>query len=284
MADNNMLGSLEKLGLGSLSNMDLYGEETSSATVTPVTTKKEEQKKFNEEEIVFDKNYRCPVCDSDFKVKAVRTGKARMIGADIDLRPKYEDFDPIKYDCIVCSRCGYAALSRFFTHLSSTQAKFIRTGISPLFKGIDDKAATYSYDEAIMRHELALANSVVKKGKTSEKAYTCLKIAWLKRGKAESLPADTPDRDKVISALKTEEHAYIAKAYEGFVAAMSKEIFPICGMDEWTYVYLVAELGYECEDYAKSLKLLSDLVVSKAASAKLKDKARDLRKLMQNKV
>lgn len=65
---------------------------------------------------------------------------------------------------------------------------------------------------------------------------------------------------------------------------MSKEAFPICGMDEWTYIYLVSELAYECEDYVKSLKLLSDLVGSKNASPKLKDKARELRKLMHNKV
>lgn len=55
-------------------------------------------------------------------------------------------------------------------------------------------------------------------------------------------------------------------------------------MDEWTYIYLVSELAYECEDYVKSLKLLSDLVGSKNASPKLKDKARELRKLMHNKV
>ena len=129
-----------------------------------------------------------------------------------------------------------------------------------------------------------MANAVIKKGKASEKAYTCLKIAWLKRGMVENIPSDEPDKDKKALKYKTEEKQYISKAYQGFTVAMSKELFPICGMDEWTYVYLVAELGYESADYAKSLKLLSDLVVSKAASPKLKDKARELRKLMQNKV
>ena len=51
-------------------------------------------------------------------------------------------------------------------------------------------------------------------------------------------------------------------------------------MDEWTLVYLVAELARQCEDYAKSMKLLSDLIVSKAASTKLKDRAREMRKLL----
>lgn len=284
MADNNMFSGLEKLGLGMLSEMDLYEEEGEKETTPAETATKQEIKKHKEEDALFDKGYCCPVCDSNFKVRSVRVGKARMIGSDIDLRPRYEDIDPIKYDVIVCSHCGYASLSRYFAHITPPQIKLIRTSISPYFKGIDDKGKTYSYDEAIMRYELALANSVVKKSKASEKAYACLKIAWLKRGQAENLPEEMQERDKKLTQLKNEEKTYIKKAYEGFLVAMAKEMFPICGMDEWTYTYLVAELGYECEDYAKSLKLLSDLVVSKVASPKLKDKARDLRRLMQNKV
>ncbi len=283
MADNGIFSSLDKLGLGMLSDMNLYEDEKQTSR-NVVQNNVAVNKKINEEDMLFDKTFKCPVCDSDFKSKVVRTGKARMIGADPDLRPRYEDFDPIKYDSIVCSHCGYAALTRFFSHISTAQIKFIRTNISPFFKGIDDNLSTYSYEEAVTRYELALANAVIKKGRASEIAYTCLKIAWLKRGAAENLSDDIKDKEAEIQKLKNEEKQYIVKAYEGFSNAMTKEVFPICGMDEWTYVYLVAELGYECEDYTKSMKLLSDLVVSKNATPKLKDKARELRKLMQNKV
>lgn len=285
MSDNNMFSGLEKLGLGMLSGMNLYEDESAGAAVkAEVVKKQEEDKKTKEKDAIFEKGFRCPVCDNEFKAKAIKAGKARMAGSDMDLRPKYEDIDPLKYDAICCPNCGYAALSRFFLHVSPAQIKLIRTSITPYFKGIDDKEEIYSYDNAITRHELALANAVVKKGKTSEKAYTCLKLAWLKRGKAENLPPETKDLEKEKSKLKSEEQAYLKKAYEGFIVAMSKEIFPICGMDEWTYIYLVSDLAYECEDYVKSMKMLSDLVGSKNASSKLKDKARELRKLMQNKV
>lgn len=285
MADDNLFSGLEKLGLGKFSDMNLYEEENEKEKNTADAVKKsQEEKKTKEEDVLYDKSHSCPVCDNEFKVKVVKTGKVRMAGSDIDLRPKYEDVDPLKYDAIVCPKCGYAALARFFSHISEQQIKLIRANITPSFKGIDDKSGTYSYDNAITRHELALANSVVKKGRASEKAYTCLKIAWLKRGKAESLGVDVKDRDKVIATIKAEEKAYLAKAYEGFMVAMSKESFPICGMDEWTFVYLVAELAYEREDYASAMKLLSDLVSSRVATPKLKEKARDLRMLMQNKV
>ncbi len=281
MADN-LFSDLNKVGLGMLSGLELYETEESKH----VTEKKESVQAAMpvEKDFLFDKGYKCPVCDTEFKTKAVRTGKAKMVGADTDLRPKYQGIDSLKYDCIVCNKCGYSALSRFFNNITSAQAKLIKTSITPHFKGVDDKSETYSYDEAIIRHQLALANSVIKKAKPSEKAYTCLKIAWILRGQGENLPEDTKDRANVLEALKAKEKEYIKKAYEGFTVAISKEMPPICGMDEWTCLYLVADLARQCEDYPMSMKLLSDLIVSKTASAKLKDRAREMRKLLQEKM
>lgn len=279
---DSLFSDLSKVGLGMLSNMELYEREEKKET-----TEKQEAIQIAvpvEKDYLFDKGYRCPVCDGEFKAKAVRIGKAKMTGADMDLRPRYQGIDSLKYDCIVCNKCGYASLSRFFSNITSGQAKLIKTNISPYFKGVDGECETYSYEESIIRHQLALANAVIKKAKASEKAYTCLKIAWLIRGQGESLPAETPDRSKLLNDIRAKEKEYIKKAYEGFTVALSKEVPPICGMDEWTCIYLVAELARQCEDYAKSMKLLSDLIVSKAASAKLKDKAREMRKLMQDKV
>lgn len=279
---DSVFSDLSKVGLGMLSGMELYESDEKNTA----SEKKEAAKAAVpvEKDYLFDKGYRCPVCDSEFKAKAVRTGKAKMLGADSDLRPRYQGIDSLKYDCIVCNKCGYSSLSRFYSNITSAQAKLVKTSISPHFKGVDTECETYSYEEAILRHQLALANAVIKKGKASEKAYTCLKIAWLLRGQGENLPADTPDRAKALEEIKLKEKEYLKKAYEGFTVAMAKEMPPICGMDEWTCVYLVAELARQCEDYAKSMKLLSDLIVSKAASAKLKDKAREIRKLMQDKV
>lgn len=276
----NLFSDLGKVGLEMFSNMELYESEEKK----PAVDKKEESKESApvEKDYLFEKGYRCPVCDSEFKAKAVRTGKAKMLGADTDLRPKYQGIDSLKYDCIVCNKCGYSSLSRFFSNITSAQAKLIKTNITPHFKGVDTKCETYSYEESLLRHQLALANAVIKKTKASEKAYTCLKIAWLLRGQGENLPEDTKDREKVLKELKAKEKEYIKKAYEGFTVAMAKELPPICGMDMWTCTYLVAELARQSEDYPRAMKLLSDIIVSKAASSKLKDKAREVRKLMHD--
>ncbi|MBQ9699518.1 MAG: DUF2225 domain-containing protein [Lachnospiraceae bacterium] len=279
---DSIFSDLNKVGLGMLSGMNLYEEEEKKEAAA----KKEAEKAAvpQEKDFLFDKGYRCPVCDTEFKTKAVRTGKAKMLGADTDLRPRYQGIDSLKYDCIVCNKCGYASLSRFFNSITSAQAMFIKTNITPYFKGVDTKCETYSYDEAITRHQIALANAVIKKSKASEKAYTCLKIAWLLRGQAENLPDDTKDKEAFAKELKAKEAEYIKKAYEGFTTALAKEMPPICGMDQWTLIYLVADLARQCEDYGSAMRLLSDLIVSPSASPRIKDKARDMRKLLQDKL
>ena len=279
---DSIFSDLNKVGLGMLSGMNLYEEEEKKEAAA----KKEAEKAAvpQEKDFLFDKGYRCPVCDTEFKTKAVRTGKAKMLGADTDLRPRYQGIDSLKYDCIVCNKCGYASLSRFFNSITSAQAMFIKTNITPYFKGVDTKCETYSYDEAITRHQIALANAVIKKSKASEKAYTCLKIAWLLRGQAENLPDDTKDKEAFAKELKAKEAEYIKKAYEGFTTALAKEMPPICGMDQWTLIYLVADLARQCEDYGSAMRLLSDLIVSPSASPMIKDKARDMRKLLQDKL
>ena len=171
-----LFSGLEKFGLGKLEKMDVFEEEKKRDAVEH--PKKDQKPQIQEEDLLFDKSFTCPVCDEEFHSKMVRTGKVKLLSADSDLRPKYQMVDSLKYDALVCPHCGYAALSRFFKFMLPAQAKMIRENITANFKGIDTSASTYSYDDAIMRHQLALANAVVKKAKTSEKAYTCLKMAW----------------------------------------------------------------------------------------------------------
>lgn len=277
----NLFSGLDKMGLGMLSGMELYESDEKSEDIV---AKEQAEKVLAEADFVFDKTYKCPVCESEFKSKAVKTGKAKLTAIDEDLRPKYQGVDSLKYDSIVCNKCGYAALSRYFNFINASQSKLISEKITPNYKGGITKEDIYSYDESINRHQLALANAVVKKGKVSERGYICLKLAWLMRGKAENIPDSQKDKERLVKEIKEMEKQYLTKAYEGLYIAMMKEPFPIAGMDEWTFSYLVAALAKECEDYAKSQKLLADIIVARAASPKLKEKARELRKSMQNKL
>ena len=275
----NLFSGLESLGLGNLSEMKLFEhkekekEEAKKSAAQPVEIK--------EEDLLFDKHFICKVCDKEFKSKMVRTGKVKLIGSDNDLRPKYHHVDSLKYDAIVCPYCGYAALNRFYNYMTDTQAKLIKINISANFKGLKEGEDILTYDEAITRHKLALVNAVVKHAKASEKAYTCLKLGWLFRGKAESLPADTPNLECVKRELVAQEKEYIANAYEGFMEAFSKEPFPMCGMDETTMTYLTADLARQIGKYDEALRMIARVITARDANERIKSKARDMKDLIK---
>ena len=271
----NLFSGLESLGLGNLSEVELFEH------------KEKEEKKVNqpvevkESDLLFDKTFVCKVCDNEFKSKMVRTGKVKLIGSDTDLRPKYQHVDSLKYDAIVCPVCGYAALSRFYNYMTDNQAKLIKTNISANFKGLKEGEEILTYDEAITRHKLALVNAVVKHAKASEKAYTCLKLGWLCRGKAENLPEDTPNKEEVKKQLAEQEKEYIANAYEGFIGAFSKETFPMCGMDEMTLTYLTADLARQIGKYDAALRMLGRVMTAREANDRIKTKAREMKEMIR---
>lgn len=272
-----ILSGLEAFGLGNLSNMEVYEKEEEQSRKAAETAV---QHKVTEAELIFDKTYTCPVCDKVFKAKNVKAGKVKLIAMDSDLRPKYQGMDSLKYDAVACPNCGFAALNRFFNYMTSVQAKLIRENISQSFRGLPQEGEIYSYDEAIARHKLALVNTIVKRSKLSEKAYTCLKTAWLIRGKYETMPAETPDYVNVKKALQTEEMEFLKNAYEGFQEAFSKEMFPMCGMDENTCTYLVGELARRLGHYDEASRWISRVLTARDANERIKAKAREAKELI----
>ena len=278
--DNNLLSGLESLGLGNLEGLSIYEDPNKDKK------KQAETVELKEEDMVFDKSYTCTVCDQDFKAKMVRSGKAKAMVADQDLRPRYERIDVLKYDIISCPYCGYSSLSKNFPYLTAAQKKAIKENISSSFKPRkqDPDKKIYTYEEAMERHKLALVNTIVKHGKASEKAYICLKTGWLLRGQTEALDVNDPDYDKKKQENENAENQFLKNAYDGFVTARSSESFPICGMDELTVDYLLATLAVRFEEYDTAARLLSSIVTSRAANARIKDRAHDLKDILMQKL
>ena len=276
-----LLSGLEQFGLSNLEGMDLY-----EAPKKEEEGEKGEQKTHTvqEQDFLFDKSFTCPLCDREFKARTVKIGKAKLAGSDLDLRPRYEQIDMLKYDVIMCPSCGYAALSRFFKYLTSPQAKNIQKTISATFKPQKEAAETYTYDEALERYKLALANAIVKQTKASEKAYICLKTAWLLRGKAEHLDPEQPDYEAQKKQCQEEEDEFLKNALEGFLAARQAESFPMCGMDEPTVDFLIAVTAMRFEQYDLASRLIANLVTSKTVNPRMRDKARDVKEMIVKKI
>lgn len=273
-----IFSGLESLGLGNLAGAELFEKEK---------PKEEEQKGPvipEEKEFIFDKTVECPICEKKFTTKIMKSGKAKLLGTDLDLRTKYEGLDATKYDAVRCSHCGFSALTRYFVRLTPTQTKMIKENICSRVKITESGDEIYSYEEAIERYKLTLACAVVKQAKASEKAYICLKSAWLLRGYAEKLEADGELSAEKKAELKAEEMEYLKNAYEGFAAARASENFPVAGMDEMTVDYLLAVLAYEIGNMQVASNMISRILTAPNAGQRMKDKARDLKDLIVEKI
>ena len=279
----DLLSGLDSLGLGNLEDMNLFDKTLDGAK--DGNPEKNVKPKITEEDFLFDKGYKCPICDNDISAKTVKVGKAKLIGTDLDLRPKYSGVDPLKYDVVACPHCGYAALTRYFQYMTDGQFKAVKAKICANFKPqSNDQRAVYTYDEALERYKLALANAIVKQTKASEKAYIYLKTGWLLRSKGESLNKDDADYAQQYAANEKEERSFLQNAMEGFINARQTESFPMCGMDESTVDYLIAVLATEFEKYDIASKLIGNLITSKTTNPRMKEKSRDLKDIVLKKM
>ncbi len=201
-----------------------------------------------EKDFIFEKTYKCPICYQEFKSKTVKVGKARQIGTDIDLRPRFQNIDSLKYDVLMCSHCGYTALSKLFNQLSAREIRNIREKAEKSFDRKENEE-WITYDAAIEYHRAALLTAIAKEAKESEKAYICLKTAWILRGKKEELQKDCEDKQAGILELEKKETQFLRLAMEGFLMAREKESPPFCGMDEVTLDYLLSYLCIRFDNF-----------------------------------
>lgn len=266
-----ILSGLSNMGLSRLEDAELFEKETE---------KKEEakpaEKVINEADFLFDKKIECPVCHQTFSERTVKTGKARLVRQDKDLRPVFMGIDTGKYEVNSCPNCGYSALEKYFGMIAAPQAKLVKENISRNFRRFR-RDSIISYDEAIERYRLTLANCIVKKGKDSEKAYVCLKMAWVIRGKMETLDKNLPDYADQMEELQADEQELLHNASEGFKLARQNESFPIAGMDEVTLDYLLAVLLLNEGNTDEAAKFIVHVLQSRTANTRIKNKALDIK-------
>lgn len=246
----------------------------------------EERRLEMEKGHLFKKNIRCKCCDKIFPTLVPRSGHVKRMEPDMDLRPRCEHFDTLKYGVYHCPNCGYTSIARNFPRLSDRYRKVVEEKICSRFKPeppIDNKDI-FTYDEAIDYHKLALFTEVVKDGKASDKAYICLLIGWLYRGKREELEHDAKKNQKEIEQCKTEEKECLQQAFEGFTRALAKETAPFAGMNELTMEYLLATLAIETGRYDVAVRSISNIITSRSAPSRMKDKARLLKEEVLDKL
>ncbi|MCR4989948.1 MAG: DUF2225 domain-containing protein [Lachnospiraceae bacterium] len=272
-----LLDGLEKLGIKSIDTSNMFEDPKAKEEVKKPELKQAAKIEYNEEDYIFEKKMECPVCDSPLVSLTVKTGKARLLRMDKDLRPIFEGIEPIKYEPVVCKCCGYSVMGRYFAPLTPSQKKAVLEGIGSSFKGKDDIGSTIGYQQALEHITLCLASAICKRAKASEKAYICLKGGWLCRSYKESLNPEDEDYEIVCEELSKKEKEFLDNAYEGFVQARQSEGYPMAGMDEKTIDYMLAVMALERGELEVSSKLIAGILQSPSSTPRIKDKARELK-------
>ena len=225
---------------------------------------------------ILNRKYKCPVCGHEILSPAVRTGKVRTVGSDTDLRPRFEQVDSLKYGIVLCPNCGYAAYNKDFKDILDRQKALVREKVTPGFK-YNPPELVITYDDALARYRIALANCMVIGAKNSRTANVALRLGWVIRGKIESLDKAIPGYEAEVKKLEAEEDKFLKVAYQGFTKAREVEEYPIAGMDEPTLDFLIGALSVRFGEFNVASKLLSNILLNKNATDRMKDKARDLK-------
>lgn len=236
--------------------------------------------KHTEEEYIFDKKMTCVVCDKPFTTKVLKSNKARRIGSDADLRPRFENIDTIKYGICSCPNCGYSAMHSAFSHVAGRQIGNIKQNVSSHFLPEDRTGwTTYTYDQAIRMHELALQSADAKLAKDGEKSYLHLLMSWLYREKekeAEQMMSGEM-RDSEMRNNHEQAEAHYLEAFEGFQRAMMNEMFPIAGLNQPTLEYIIAYMAFHFGKLEVSAKMIGSVITTSSASRNVKDRALELK-------
>ena len=211
-------------------------------------------------DLLYNKKVMCPACNREIEVTKVKTKGCKVKSRDTDMCVHYEDLNVLYYDVWVCEKCGYASLQDKFEGLFTKDIAVIKDKISNnwvqrSFTGERDA------DKAIEAFKLALLTLKVRNAKASELAKVCLRIAWLYRDKEDT----KKETEFLTFALNSYNEAYL------------KERFPLDKLDEFTCMYIIAELFRRVGKLEEAIQWFSRIVSSAEArrNPKLIDMARD---------
>jgi hypothetical protein len=229
-------------------------------------------------EYVFDKKMTCAVCDRPFTTKVLKSNRARRIGCDADLRPRFQHIDTLIYGVCSCPHCGYSATHSAFAHIAGHQIENVMQQVSTHFMPEDRSGwDCYTYDQAIRMHELALQCADAKLAKDGEKAYLHLLLSWLyQEKKREAEEAENADSLHAQTFAAVAEEHYQA-AYDGFQQAIMNEMFPIAGLDQPTLEYIIAYMAFHFGKMEVAAKTVGSVLTNSMASRNVKDRAFDLK-------
>ncbi|PLV56699.1 DUF2225 domain-containing protein [Thermotoga sp. SG1] len=159
----------------------------------------------------WEKEFTCPFCEHRFRKKMVFYDAVKIKSRDIDLKPVFEDVNPLLYEVVTCPNCYFSAFDKDFETIKikgEETEKRLKELLEEAKKKIKLKNEE-THAEAIKRYALSgIVYSVLNQRKKVAISY--LKIAWLFREMGR--PED--EKRYIERALKEFENHFKYDSYE----------------------------------------------------------------------
>ena len=214
----------------------------------PGSEKREKKRSIDESELLTVREYTCPACETVFSSGRPLVSKVVKNGNDADLRPLYTNIDVLKYQIVECPVCGYADIEKDFLNASRVEVKAYKAFGMNTGNGGMSAEKTRDYDSAYRHYKSALRCLTIRNSKKGRRGYMFLLTAWLLRGWREYREAAGESVAESDMMSRSEETKMLAHAVENFKEAQLTEDFPICGIDEPTFYYLMGVLAFGLDD------------------------------------
>lgn len=215
---------------------------------------------------------KCPSCEKGFEITKVRIKQVRYTGQDTDLCPKYEGENPLFYDSIICSHCGFAHIGTNYENLTPNDFAAVKEKITARWVE-RDFSGPRTVEQAIAAYKIVQMNMMVRAVPNSENAKICLRLAWMNRVRGDTVT----------------EFKFLEAAFHHYESTYTKEHLPVGKLDEFTVMFMLGELGRRIGRYNDSLswfgRLLSAASIpenKKRVPANLVEMSRDLIQLAKD--
>ena len=186
----------------------------------------------------------CPVCETQIEFTKVRMKAARLLHQDTDFCPHYEGENPIFYEAVICSECGYGSHISTFEIINKYEKAKVREKITSKWNK-RSFLGERNIDHAIEAYKIVYLNLYEREAPKSEIAKICHRLAWLYRYQDEN----------------ELEKKYLEHALTQYKIAYHDEDLTRGRLDEYTCLFIIGELCMRLGIYEESTQWFSRLIM-----------------------
>ncbi|HHY71772.1 MAG TPA: DUF2225 domain-containing protein [Bacillus bacterium] len=194
---------------------------------------------------LYDKKETCPLCQTAFTSKKIRSRFVKVDHTDSDFCPYYHDetISPLLYFVKVCPSCGYSYTDQYQTYFFEGTKEEIINSVS--MKWVPhDFGGERTIHQAIQTYKLAFYCATLKKEKAIVIASILLRLTWLYRRMGN----------------EKEEERFMELTLEQLNGAYLDAYYGNTDLTEIRVLYLIGELNKRLGHYDEALTHLARVV------------------------